>query len=379
MLVLGLMSGTSADGVDAVLAQFKGCLKKPLWKLLNFHSIDYPEYLRKKILAVSQGLKLNSSDWLELSESITYLNAKAASECDPLGQAELIGCHGQTIWHRPPTNQRLGASLQLLQAPLLAHLTNKPVVYDFRAADLALNGEGAPLVPLADEALIGRSQGWRAILNLGGISNLTMIPPSMGPDASAEVFGWDCGPANTLIDLAIHKFSKGKLFFDENGLIAKSGQPDEKIIKKWLKEPFFNLNPPKSTGRDKYGLTDLKQRYFDMKALSSESQISTLTSFTAAIVSQDLLNLYNQKLIKPIELFLAGGGSNNPAIFEELVARCQGIRVSKVDEFGIHPLAREALAFALHAWWHVKKYPGNSPLVTGATRSAVLGVKVEPS
>lgn len=379
MHVLGLMSGTSADGVDAVLVDFKGRLHKPSWKILNYCSVNYPLELRSKIIDVIQNSKLNNFEWLDLAESITKINYEAALKCDPYSKADVIGCHGQTVFHRPPSNNKLGASLQLIRAPLLAEMINKPVIYDFRAADMVLGGQGAPLVPLTDEVLIGRGEGWRGILNLGGIANLTLLPPLHGPESSCKVLGWDCGPANSLIDLAIQKISKGKLFFDKDSLIAKKGNPNESLIRKWLQEPFFQLIPPKSTGREQFGLSDLKLRLSDMLHLSTNDQISTLTAFTAALVAQDLNNLYSRSFIRPIELLVAGGGSRNPFIFEQLIKRCNGIRVSTLDELHIPVLAREALAFALLAWWNVHEFKGSSPFVTGATKPTVLGVKVKPA
>ncbi|MFM7549095.1 MAG: anhydro-N-acetylmuramic acid kinase, partial [Cyanobacteriota bacterium] len=177
MRVLGLMSGTSADGVDAVLARFSGPPRRPRWRLERSSFHPYPAELRKELIAVGQGEPRSTAALLELAEAVTGAQATAGRACDPAGQAALVGCHGQTIWHRPPTPERLGSSWQLLQGPLLAQLLQRPVVFDFRTADLALGGQGAPLVPPCDEALLGRTGGWRALLNLGGIANLTLIPP----------------------------------------------------------------------------------------------------------------------------------------------------------------------------------------------------------
>ena len=178
MRVLGLMSGTSADGVDAVLAEFSGSSSSPRWTLIHSAFAAYPSDLRKRILAMAQGEAAPAAATLELAEAITELQAKAAEACDPDHSASLIGCHGQTIWHRPPEcdsteRVRRGSSWQMLQGPLLAKILQRPVIHDFRAADLALGGQGAPLVPMADAALMGRIQGWRALLNLGGIANIT--------------------------------------------------------------------------------------------------------------------------------------------------------------------------------------------------------------
>jgi anhydro-N-acetylmuramic acid kinase len=181
MKVLGLMSGTSADGIDAVLAEFRGPPRRPRWRLLASHAHPYPALLRERLVAVGQGKALPAGELLDLAEAVTEAQAAAARGCDPDGRAILVGCHGQTIWHRPPQPGQRGSSWQMLQAPLLAALLERPVVFDFRSADLALGGQGAPLVPPADEALLGRTGGWRAVLNLGGIANLTLLPPASGP------------------------------------------------------------------------------------------------------------------------------------------------------------------------------------------------------
>ncbi len=378
MLVLGLMSGTSADGVDAVLAEFTGQPRKPQWRLLNQVWNPYPKNLRNKVIAVGQGLRISSKGWLDLAESITEVHAQAAHACDPRGQFSIVGCHGQTVWHRPPTEFKRGASWQLIQAPLLAKLLMKPVVHDFRAADLAFGGQGAPLTPLLDEALIGRGGGWRAVLNLGGIANLSLIPPKTGPDRFHKVLGWDSGPANTLIDLAVQSISNGELCCDRDGELALSGAPNLRLIERWLKEPFFQLAPPKSTGREQFGRADFKKRFSEMSSFSKENLIATLTAFSAAAVAQDLLNLSFVNLNRPIELFVAGGGCKNLAMLKEIRSRCLGIRVLPIDEHGIPAQAREALAFALLAWWHVLRHPGNSPVVTGAQEKVVLGVRANP-
>ncbi len=378
MHVLGLMSGTSADGVDAVLAQFSGNPKQPKWIIQKCASIAYSATLSRKIISAGQSLKLSSHDWLELAEAITEVHAEAALACDPLRQAELVGCHGQTFCHRPPVKDRRGASLQIVQAPLLAQLLNKPVINDFRAADLALGGHGAPLVPPLDEALFGRLSGWRAVLNLGGIANLSLIPPRTGPDRFTSVFGWDCGPGNSLIDLAVQKITNGKLCFDKDGLIAAKGEPNNEIIDRWLMEPFFQKLPPKSTGREEFGLKDLDKRSMDIAHLSDENFLATITAFTAAAIANDLDDLQGMNIARPIELLVAGGGCRNPVMLREIVRRCPGTRVQTVEQLGIPVEGREALSFALLAWWHYLQHPGNAPTVTGAQRSVVLGVRVNP-
>lgn len=384
MRVLGLMSGTSADGVDAVLVELSGSAEHPHWTLLRSASLDYPASTRQMILAVGQGEAKTASSLLNLSETITQIQAAAARQCDPEGQAQLVGCHGQTLWHRPPKNAETGelqhgSSWQMLQAPLLAQLLKCPVIFDFRAADLALGGQGAPLVPKADAALLGRTKGWRALLNLGGIANLTLIPPDAGPDRLQPVRGWDCGPANSLIDLAIEQFSEGKESCDVGGRLAAAGQCDEALILRWLAEPYFQLSPPKSTGRELFGRADLIRRLKEMQGQAIADQIATLTAFSAAVIAQDLQQLSNQNHPLPIELLVAGGGSQNLTLMRELTRRCRGLRLRRSDELQLPSQSREAMVFALLAWWHHLGYPGNALAITGAQHEAVLGVRVNPA
>ena len=379
MRCLGLMSGTSADGVDAVLADFQGSPNQPQWDLIRHVHHPYSEDLRQKVVSAGQGAPNRADQWLDLAEAITETQATAARSCDPHGEAVLVGCHGQTVWHRPPTSQQRGASWQLLQAPLLAQLLERPVVHDFRAADLALGGQGAPLVPKADAALLGGAKGWRALLNLGGIANLTLIPPCCGPERDASVQGWDCGPANSLIDLAVQQFSNGTLLFDRGGAMAKAGQSDETSIRRWLQEPYFQSLPPKSTGRELFGRDNLQQRLNSLGSdCSSEDAVATLTHFSAAVVAQDLERLMQRERIRPLELIVAGGGRHNPVLMDQLQRRCRGLQLSSSEELGLPVEAREALVFALLAWWHQRKHPANAPSITGASRESVLGVMVNP-
>ncbi len=379
MYVLGLMSGTSADGVDAALVDFRGNPDQPKWRLLNYLSLPYSDDLRRLIIRVGQGLKLSSKEWLDLAEAITEFHGLIAKRCDPNRLASIVGCHGQTLWHRPPFGLNRGASLQVLQGPLLSTLLNRSVIYDFRAKDLALGGQGAPLVPLADVALIGRGTGWRGVLNLGGIANISLIPPKSGPHKICNAMGWDCGPANTLIDLAVQKITNGASLFDQDGLFASKGAPDLEVIALWLQEPFFQMNPPKSTGREQFGAMDLADRLKDLKGFSNNDLIATLTTFSALVIAQDLNNLFKEKSIKPIDLFVAGGGANNPVLFQEIVNLCMGMKVSKIQDIGIPVQAREAIAFALLAWWHCLNKPGSSKSTTGVSRPAILGIASNPN
>ncbi len=374
MRVLGLMSGTSADGVDALLVRLEGRSARPRWRILAGSHTPYPPDLRERLVAVGQGRPLDADAWLTLAEDLTEHQAVAARACDPDGRAELVGCHGQTLWHRPPDGDRRGASWQLLQGPLLAELLGRPVVFDFRSVDLALGGHGAPLVPATDAALLGRIGGWRALLNLGGIANLTLLPPPAGPDRNAPVQGWDCGPANTLLDLAVARFSDGSLHFDADGAWARQGRIDEGRLQQWLREPYLQAPPPKSTGRELFGAADLDRRLAELGAgVEPADALATLTAFSAAVVGQDLA-----RGPRPLELLVAGGGTRNGFLMEQLQRRCRGMAVRSLSGHGIADDQREALAFALLAWWRWRNHPGSLPSVTGARQAAVLGVIAVP-
>jgi len=381
MRVLGLMSGTSADGVDAVLASFEGPPRRPRWRLLSRAAVPYPNELRNRLIAAGQGQPIGAADVLELGEALTEIQAEAARACDPEGRAELVGCHGQTLWHRPPSTQRRGSSWQLLEGPLLAELLQRPVVFDFRAADLALGGQGAPLVPAADAALLPAIGGWRGLLNLGGIANLTLLPPATGPDRAAAVLGWDCGPANTLLDLAVAHFSGGSQRFDAGGQWSAQGQVDEALLSQWLQEPYLQQTPPKSTGRELFGRPDLERRLQQLsqsahsrgEELEPANALASLTAFTAAVVAQDL-----SRSPAVVELLVAGGGARNTQLMQELRRRCRGLELRPLAELGIADSDREALAFALLAWWNQLGVCGSLPSVTGARQAAVLGVLARP-
>ena len=372
------MSGTSADGIDAVLVDFQGDPSKPKWKILNTFSYEYPSSIREKIIQVGQGLKINSKTWLELAEEITELNAFAARTCDPDSTAKVVGCHGQTLFHRSVEKFKRGGSLQVLLGPLLASILDQIVIYDFRTKDIASGGHGAPLVALVDEALCGRMYGWRGVLNLGGIANITIIPPKTGIDRSSECLGWDCGPANSLIDLAIQETTNLSLTFDHNGSIASSGIPKLEVIEKWLKDPFFHLEPPRSTGREQFGLQDLQRRKKELGDVSKEDLISTLTTFTASIISQDLDNLFRLKNISLIELLVAGGGTRNIFLMTQIQRKCSGIHVRPINEIGIPSQYREALVFATLSWWNILGKKVNPKKITGANKSILYGVRVDP-
>ena len=378
--VLGLMSGTSADGVDGVLAEFSGSPSQPHWRVLESSHHPYPESLRERLVGAGQGLSLSADHWLQLRQQITEQQALCAKATDPQRRAQLVGCHGQTLWHQPPLDRKRGASWQCLDGPLLAELLQCPVVFDFRSADLARGGHGAPLVPLTDAALVPAIGGWRGLLNLGGIANLTLLPPATGPDQDQAIRGWDCGPANSLLDLAVAHFSDGQQTYDQGGAWALQGQVNEAVVQHWLQEPYFQQPAPKSTGREQFGQADLQRRLEQLQqscpageTLKAADALASLSALTAAVVAKDLA-----RGPAVLELLVAGGGCRNGAVMHQLRQRCRGLWLRPLDAIGIDPQQREALAFALLAWWRQLGVNAGRPAVTGAQRRGCLGVLVSP-
>ena len=378
MRVLGLMSGTSADGVDGALLRLQGRLDTPSWQLLASASCPYADSLHRQILALGQGQPCTPAQWLAVTEAVTEAQAACARRVDPTGQARLVGCHGQTVWHRPPAGHNRGASLQLLQGPLLARLLNRPVVFDFRANDLAWGGQGAPLVPPADAALLGRLPGWQALLNLGGIANITLIPPRHGPDRQQPVVGWDCGPGNSLLDLAMTRLSGGVAHFDADGALAATGTPRRHLVQHWLREPYFQQAPPKSTGRELFGEADLERRLQAMAGLAPADVMATLTAFTAAAVARDVDGFARRHGTRPIRMLVAGGGAGNHTLLSELRRGLPGITVIPIDGNGLTSTNREAAVFAVLAWWRWHDKTATHKHLTGVSRPALAGVIAWP-
>ncbi len=267
----------------------------------------------------------------------------------------------------------------MLQAPLLAHLLQRPVVHDFRAADLALGGTGSTARASGRCGTAGTHAGLAGTAEPGRHCQPHPHPPCSGVDRHAAILGWDCGPANSLIDLGMRQFTNGAQSFDKGGAMAAQGHADEGWIQRWLQEEYFQLAPPKSTGRECFGQDDLNRRLHQLGGASAADAIATLTAFSAAVVAQDLARLRQSVGIAPIELITAGGGSQNPVLIDELRRRCRGAQLDESSSLGVPTEAREALVFALLAWWHYRGHPGNVPAVTGASRETVLGTRVEPA
>ncbi|MBE9045520.1 anhydro-N-acetylmuramic acid kinase [Pleurocapsales cyanobacterium LEGE 10410] len=374
MIVIGLMSGTSVDGIDAALIEVSGKEQDLRVKLLNGKTFAYPEELRTKILAVCDGRALTIAELAALDDAIATQFAAAANKIQSQATAELIGSHGQTVYHRPPSTETdlgLGYSLQLGRGEAIAHLTGIKTISNFRAVDIAAGGEGAPLVSKIDAYLLSHPTKSRAIQNIGGIGNVAYFPPTTASNSKKQC-GWDTGPGNVLLDMAVSRLSNGTKTYDCNGQWAAQGTPDLQLVSQWLKQDFFQQSPPKSTGRELFSQDYLERCWQDMDRarLKDSDRLATLTELTVASIVQSYRQFLPQM---PDEVLLCGGGSRNLYLRQRLQAELTSAHVNTTDEAGIDGNFKEAIAFAVLAYWRVNSIPGNLPQVTGASQPVLLG------
>lgn len=378
-LVIGLMSGTSLDGVDAVLARLSGSGRSMTIEVLESSASPYPDALRRLILANSSPEGSSVRDISQLSIRIAHEYAAAVAAL--ISQAGLspddihaIGSHGQTIHHVPVAADCAGKSvtstLQIGSAPTLAVLTGVPVVADFRAADMALGGQGAPLVPYFDYLAFADEKEARGLLNLGGIANVTVLPAGGQPQ---DIIAFDTGPANMLIDGLVNHFFGAA--FDADGKYAAAGVVDDELLVRLLtSDPYLDRSPPKSTGREHYDerfVNALIERGREA-GLSDQDIVATATAFTALSVYQAYARFLRSD--HPVDvLIVAGGGRKNPAIMQKLADVFAPIRVEPIDGYGIDSDVKEALCFAVLAHEFLNGVPTGIPSVTGASRAAMLG------
>jgi anhydro-N-acetylmuramic acid kinase len=372
--VIGLISGTSADGIDAALVDLQGRQLDLSVTLLETASIPYSAALQQDIIAIGQGQPLSMDALANLDDAIAIAFADAAQHLINTAKypVALIGSHGQTVFHRPPTGDRLGYSLQLGRGSLIAHVTGLPTVSNFRAADLAMGGQGAPLVSPIDAYLLSHPQENRCIQNLGGIGNVTYLPSRAKPDWLAQIHGWDTGPSNTLLDLAVQQLTQGQQQYDRDGQWAAQGKPVLSLVEQWLQQDFFQQSPPKSTGRELFGQAYLERCWQQAQAhhLSDADWLATLTELTVA----SIVHSYRTFLPElPDRVLLCGGGYRNHYLVQRLTAALAPIPVQTTAAWGLDPDYKEAIAFAVLAYWHRLGLPGNLPQVTGARQAVVLG------
>lgn len=375
------MSGTSVDGIDAALVEIDGAGYDLTLTLVAGESRSYRASLQQAILKAAAGDGITLEDLASLDDAIALEFAQVAQVLiDRCGPVDLIASHGQTVFHRSVGGQAtkvtggLGYSQQLGRGSVIAHHLGLPTVSNFRQADIDAGGEGAPLVPIVDLCLLSHPQQARCVQNIGGIGNVTYLPAwnRQTQGQPPTVLGWDTGPGNSLIDIAMTQLSAGTLTYDRDGLWAAQGTPCEALITTWLDHPYFHLPPPKSTGRELFGWQYFQdcQQMAHQRGLTAVDLVATLTQFTAATIVQS----YQQFLpALPEVMLVCGGGSQNPVLMAHLHTYLPGVTVVTTDAVGLSARYKEAIAFAVLGFWHWHQFPGNLPSVTGARAAVVLG------
>ncbi|MCB1019938.1 MAG: anhydro-N-acetylmuramic acid kinase [Acidobacteria bacterium] len=380
MLVAGLMSGTSVDGIDVALVEISGEGFDQKIETRFFHSTPYSPEVRKAVLGVSN----SPTHTARLSQLNFYLGEVFADAilraCRAAGvntrQLDLVGSHGQTVYHQGTPEkllgQRIASTLQIGEPAIIAARTGAPVVADFRPADMALGGQGAPLVPYVDYLLYRDPKKGRVCLNIGGIANLTAIPPGAPPE---DVMAFDTGPGNMLIDALVSQFSRGVHRYDKDGRMAASGTVNPELLATLLQHNFVRRRPPKSCGREEFG-TEMVAELLK-EGLSAPDLVATATAFTAASIADGIERFVSPKMHVD-ELIVSGGGVHNPQIMQRLERQVPDAKVMTSAELGVDSDAKEAIAFAVLAYetWHGRA--ASLPSATGASGPAVLGKLVRP-
>jgi anhydro-N-acetylmuramic acid kinase len=375
MLIVGLISGTSADGIDAALCEISGAPPQFDVRIVHALTQPYPAALRARVLAafnpqtsaVDEICQLN----FDLGEAFAgaALAVTAAAGADHAA-VDLIGSHGQTVWHMVQPDGRATATLQLSEPALIAERTGITTISSFRARDMAAGGQGAPLASYADWMLLRHPTLWRAAQNIGGIGNVTFLPPASETNGAPLAF--DTGPGNALLDSAITLLTDGAQTYDRDGALAASGQVDAAWVDTLLTHPYYAMQPPKSTGRELFSAAMAADLVAQGRArgLDTASILATLTALTAASIA----DAYARFAPAPIgEAIVSGGGHSNLTLMARLRERLPDARVLTLEDVGLTSDHKEAMVFALlaHETWHNR--PGVHPAQTGARHAAVLG------
>jgi anhydro-N-acetylmuramic acid kinase len=377
MTVMGLMSGTSVDGVDACLARLWMEAGSFRYEILALYSENMPEDLRSRLLKTMREQHISLAEWCALNVAVGELFAKTA--CGLMRQFSIdaseidcIGSHGQTLFHWPPTEAgKLGGTLQIGEPTIIAEQTGVPTIADFRPGDMAAGGHGAPLVCFADSLLFADKAIGRCIQNIGGIANVTVLPAT---SVDLPIIAFDTGPGNMLIDAAMsHFYGKN---YDANGAIAASGTLNNALFAQLMMHPYLEKPPPKTTGREDFGETFFSALLPQFPNLSPPDWLATLTRFTAESIAQAYQRwIFPNYTIK--EIVIGGGGARNSFLLNCLTQHFEAmgrpIPIKTHADFGIPDQAKEALAFAILAWAARLGIPNNVPSCTGAKHPVVLG------
>jgi len=379
MIVAGVMSGTSADGIDVAMVDVSHGARTRL-KLLDNASFPYPAKVRRMVLGLMNAERASVRDIARLNFLLAglYADAVLSTQRKFRHKPELIGCHGQTLYHQgTPTaflGKKLAVTWQTGEAAVVAARTGVPVVSDFRPADMAAGGKGAPLVPYLDHLLYRDAHVGRIALNIGGIANLTAIPAEAVP---GNVTAFDTGPGNMVMDALTEKgFGQS---FDRDGQFASAGHVIESVLAKFLRHRFFRQPPPKTAGREEFG-REFTRQFMQASAGASKNRAKALNAVATAtaLTARSIANAIQRFVLSKdsfAEVIASGGGTRNPALMAWLANELRelGLKLRSSDEFGIPSEAKEAVAFAVLAFETWNRRPANMPSATGAKRAAVLG------
>jgi anhydro-N-acetylmuramic acid kinase len=378
MIVAGVMSGTSADGIDVAVVRIARGSRISI-KLLAHEAFPYPAVLRRSVLAAMNATKTSTAELARLNWrlGIAYAEAVKATVDWHKVKIDLVGCHGQTLYHQGRAERYAGKSFactwQAGEAALIAAELGVPVVSNFRPADMAAGGQGAPLVPLLDQIYFAHAKRGRVLQNIGGIANITAIPAGSEID---ELIAFDTGPGNMVIDALAQKLF-GKRY-DRSGAIAAKGQVIRPVLERMLRDPYFQLRPPKTAGREQFGREYVLDFVTACRSVSrnAEDALATATALTAESIARAFARFVMPAMKGAgIDYIVSGGGARNATLVKLLSASLAplGCTVTTTEQFGMPAEAKEAAAFALLAWATWNRLPGNVPSATGAKRPAILG------
>jgi anhydro-N-acetylmuramic acid kinase len=386
LIVAGVMSGTSADGVDVALCRIAPGAREtdpPRVKLLGHAGFPYSKAVRAELLHVMEGEALPAAEFSRLNWRLgeIYADCVARTSAQFGAKIDLVGCHGQTVHHDAAGVKYLGTRLrstwQMGEPAVIAERLRCPVISDFRPADLAAGGQGAPLVPMVDWCIFRSAKVSRVLLNLGGIANLTALPAACTIE---QVLAFDTGPANMVIDRCMQQLFSRPL--DRNGLVARRGKVLRGVVEKLMCDTYFSALPPKSCGREQFGAAYTSRLIAMCRAAggSDSDCVATGTALTAESVVDAYrrfvwIHLGSAAPLSRVEVCVAGGGARNPMLMRLLAEQFAEIRVKvlPIDDLGMPAQAKEGVAFALLAWLTWNRQPGNIPAATGAARPVVLG------
>lgn len=373
--LVGLMSGTSLDGVDAALVEVRGGIPYDELTPLAFYTRPYTPEERARLAGLMRpDVPLPEVTaghmWLGELFAEAALCVIASAGLTP-AEIDAVASHGQTVWHIPPAAGQPGATLQLGQPAVIAERTGCLTVADFRSRDMAAGGQGAPLVPFADYLLFSGLGCSVAVQNIGGIGNVTWLPRDATPET---LVAFDTGPGNMVIDALVSDYTEGRETFDRDGALAAAGQVDAGLLAAWLDHPYFRQAPPKSTGRELFGTpyARMLRAQAEARGLSPADTVATATALTA----ESIARAYRDFLGPLDEVVLGGGGSYNPTLRRLLTERLPGIPVRTHEDHGLSGEAKEAIAFTLLGHATLCGVPANVPAATGARHPAVLGTIV---